>query len=105
MNHSCAAEEVSLSFTFSWSRRSEVVFDGNMFSLTFDPSAKYTGTEELQRQWGRRGGKQVKIQVTHERLDVFGVIKEYRHRLASYPGHLHMVCGLGMRLTHTGNQT
>ena len=57
MNHSCAAEEVSLSFTFSWSRRSEVVFDGNMFSLTFDPSAKYTGTEELQRQWGSGGGE------------------------------------------------
>ena len=57
MNHSCAAEEVSLSFTFSWSRRSEVVFDGNMFSLTFDPSAKYTGTEvliETKGKWGRR---------------------------------------------------
>ena len=56
MNHSCAAEEVSLSFTFSWSRRSEVVFDGNMFSLTFDPSAKYTGTEvliETKGKWGR----------------------------------------------------
>ena len=55
MNHSCAAEEVSLSFTFSWSRRSEVVFDGNMFSLTFDPSAKYTGTEvliETKGKWG-----------------------------------------------------
>ena len=59
MNHSCAAEEVSLSFTFSWSRRSEVVFDANMFSLTFDPSAKYTGTEvliETKGKWGKGHG-------------------------------------------------